>query len=93
MAQEQLYTSSIWRSIESGLPLLRAATKGVSLVTDQRGRVMVQAPYGELTAMRAEVIVPERSDAFDYRFAFVWLCWLFSAAVVVHRYLPRLKRG
>ena len=91
MAQGQLYTSSIWRSIESGLPLLRSASKGVSLVTDQRGRVMVQAPYGKLTAMRAEVMVPEGSDAFDYRFGFVWLCWLFSGLVVVHRFLPRRK--
>ena len=91
MAQEQLYTSSIWRSIESGLPLLRSASKGVSLVTDQRGRVMVRAPYGELTAMRAEVLVPERSDAFDYRFAFVWICWLLCGGMVLQRFLPSRK--
>lgn len=82
-AHEQLTMSSLWRSVESGLPLLRSASMGTTLVTDSRGRVVSQAAFGSTSALRAEVIVPDRSDAFDYRFAFVWMCWLAMLGVHV----------
>lgn len=85
-AHEQLMTSSIWRSIESGLPLVRATSLGRTLVTDARGNVLAMAEFGQITAVRAEVVVPARSNAFDYRFAFVWLSWLAIAIVCFDRY-------
>ena len=63
-AHEQLTQSSLWRSIESGLPLLRSASMGTTLVTDSRGRITRPIPkFGDTTAVRAEVVVPEESDA------------------------------
>jgi apolipoprotein N-acyltransferase len=86
-AHEQLTTSSIWRSIESGLPLLRATSMGTSMVTDSRGnRTSVAPTYGQTTALRAEVTVPTGSDAFPYRFAFIWVCWLAIGFVYFDRY-------
>ncbi|HXH59777.1 MAG TPA: apolipoprotein N-acyltransferase [Fimbriimonadaceae bacterium] len=70
-APEQLSGSSVWRSIESGLPVLRSASLGTSLVTDCRGRVPIMAPVGKTVPLRVEVSVPAKSDAFDYRFGFV----------------------
>jgi hypothetical protein len=32
-------------------------------------------PEGKLAAQRVEITVPDKSDAFPYRMAFVWLCW------------------
>lgn len=79
-AWSQLWMSSVWRSIESGLPLLRVGGKGQSLATDVRGSVIQTAPPGRQAAMRVNVGLPERSDAFGYRFVFVWLTWAAAAA-------------
>ena len=91
LAHDQLWMSSVWRSIESGLPLLRSASTGKSLWTDQRGRLMDIAEEGKLTTLRAEVVVPPQSDAFPNRFAFVWLCWIVMAWVCVERYFGKNK--
>lgn len=93
MAYDQLWMSSVWRSIESGLPLLRSASTGVSLVTDMRGRVMARADEGEMETIRAEVVVPPSSDAFQYRFGFVWIGWLMIAWVYFERYFGRNRKS
>ena len=92
-AHEQLTSSAIWRSIESGLPVLRSASLGTTLWTNSRGRVMSEpAEFGKTAALRAVVTVPARSDAFGYRFAFVWLCWLAMAWVHAVSLIAR-RRG
>ncbi len=83
-AWDQLWQSTVWRSIESGLPLIRAGTNGKSLATDSRGRIITQAEPRQRQAIRTEISVPEKSDAFAYRMGFVYLCW----AVVVFLCLP-----
>ncbi len=90
-AWSQLWMSSVWRSIESGLPLLRVGGKGQSLATDLRGSVIQMAPPGETVAMRVPVDLPKDSDGFQYRFAFVWLTWVLTAAVGVAE-IVRLRR-
>jgi apolipoprotein N-acyltransferase len=87
-AHAQLTSSSVWRSIESGLPLVRATSLGTSLYTNSRGKVVAMAEFGRTAALPAEVAVSEGSDAFGYRFAFVWACWLAIAWV----YLAHFRR-
>lgn len=74
-AKEQLVGSSVWRSIESGVPIVRSSTNGTSLATDARGRVVSVAPTNRLFALRCELAIPRTSDAYPQRFLFVWLCW------------------
>ncbi|MCH7903542.1 MAG: apolipoprotein N-acyltransferase [Armatimonadetes bacterium] len=94
MAHDQLWMSTVWRSIESGLPLVRAASTGVSLATDSRGNLLEVAPTGLTVPMDVELIVPAGSDAAPYRFAFVWLCWLAMAWIGLESVVrPRLGRG
>lgn len=80
-AWDQLWPNSIWRSIESGLPVLRSAARGMTLATDARGDIITSARPGELAAIRVEVALPEKSDGFEHRFGYVWLCWLACAIV------------
>ena len=54
-AMEQLRSGSIFRAIESGLPVVRSAQTGYSMVIDQRGNVLNQAPLGEMTSVPATV--------------------------------------
>jgi len=78
---DQLWMSSVWRSIESGLPLVRVGARGQSLATDSRGALVTMLPIGERVAGEAKLVVPEKSDAFAYRMGFVYLCWLMCGVV------------
>jgi apolipoprotein N-acyltransferase len=92
-AHAQLASAAIWRSIESGLPVLRSASLGTTLWTNSRGRIMSDpAEFGKTAALRAVVTVPAGSDAFNYRFCFVWACWLVMAWVHFARFFGR-NRG
>lgn len=56
-APEQLMAGSVWRSVETGFPLVRAASTGYSLATDGKGRILAQAPLRETFGMRVELPV------------------------------------
>lgn len=74
-AYEQLWQSTIWRSIESGLPIVRVGARGRSLVTDNRGNLKTLAPVGKTIPIYAPVDLPPASDAFPYRTYFIYLCY------------------
>ncbi|MBL8059802.1 MAG: apolipoprotein N-acyltransferase [Chthonomonas sp.] len=77
----QLWNSAVFRSVESGLPLVRAASLGYSGWIDARGNVRAMLPLRERRTLRAEVPIPSGSDAFPYRGFFPYLCLLISAFV------------
>jgi len=83
-AWEQLWQSSVWRSIESGLPLVRVGGRGQTLATDVRGNVTTVVPKGKMAAARVEVGVPSGSDAFAYRMAFPAFCWALCGSVTLY---------
>jgi apolipoprotein N-acyltransferase len=89
-AVPQLMSGSVWRSAESGLPVVRSASRGYTLATDCRANVISQAPWGEPTAMRVELGIPDKSDAFAGKFAFVWLCWAAALGVLVEPWVKRI---
>lgn len=53
----QLRDSCVFRAIETGMPVVRAASTGYSIVVDQRGRVIASAPVGPFDAMPVTVYV------------------------------------
>lgn len=91
-APAQLMSSTVWRSIESGLPLVRSASTGYTMATDARGRVLAVAPWGERLALRVELTIPTRSDALDERFGFAWLCWAVCLVLFAQPVVRRLRR-
>lgn len=82
-AWDQLWQSSIWRSIESGVPIVRVGSRGRTLVTDPRGRLVHSVPKGVMAAERARVLVPKTTDAFPQRFAFVYVAGAVAALVAL----------
>lgn len=92
-APRQLMASTVWRSIESGLPLVRSASSGYTMATNARGKVLADAPWGERLALRVELQIPPRSDALDQRFMFAWLCWAVCLFLFVQPLAGRMRRS
>ena len=57
-APDQARLASIWRAVETGLPLVRAASLGYSMAVDGQGRVIAHAPVGRPFPLQVNVPVP-----------------------------------
>lgn len=79
-APEQLRIGSVFRAVESGLPLARSGSQGRTTAIDARGRIVAEAPYREQRLLVTELAIPPGSDTFRYRWAFQWVAFL--AAVI-----------
>lgn len=80
-APEQLAAASVFRAVETGLPLVRAAPLGISMAVDQRGNVLRRLPIGKLATFSVEVVAPERAEWNPWSVAFPWICTLSLFAV------------
>jgi len=58
-APEYLKVNSIWRAVETGLPVVRAASQGYSLAVGPRGDVLAAIPLGECRAVTVGVPVAD----------------------------------
>ncbi len=77
-APEQLFYACIWRSVETGLPLLRVGPLGISGYIDSRGNIKVKEESQEKKLITTNVEVPTRSDANPLR---IWIPWFFLASI------------
>ena len=71
-APDQLKTGAIWRAIESDIPVARAASTGYTMMVDQRGRVIREAPLGVPYALRATLFLPDQPQRMPLRQVFPW---------------------
>lgn len=82
-AWEQLYPGAVFRSIEAGLPVVRAGSKGRSYITDARGNIVAWLPHRDQGLLTARVRVPAGGDGWTGRMMFPWLCLAVALAVMV----------
>ncbi|ARU45064.1 hypothetical protein CCB81_02150 [Armatimonadetes bacterium Uphvl-Ar2] len=82
-AWEQLYPGAVFRSIEAGLPVVRAGSKGRSYITDARGNIVSWLPHRDQGLLTARVRVPAGGDGWTGRMIFPWLCLAVALAVMV----------
>ncbi len=90
-APEQLRDATNWRAIETGLPAVRAASLGYSIVVDARGRTVADAPLYGTRAVGARVKVPDRADLFPLLPVFPYLSVLSLLAIPVYDFALRRK--
>lgn len=83
LAIEQLAEASVWRAVESGLPLVRCGSEGVTMAIDSRGNVLKRAPLKVFDPLLVTVKIPKCSDAFPYRWMFIYVSVLAPIAVVL----------
>jgi len=92
-APNQLRQGTIWRSIESGLPLVRVGSLGYSLATNARGMVTYQLPTHIQASPTVNVWVPEHSDAFAYRWVVPWFGVVVCLGLIVQSLLRRQPKS
>lgn len=90
-APDQLRAAAVWRAVETGLPLVRAATTGYTMGVDQRGKIINEAPLGEPYALPLRVHLDEHPVKMPTRAVFPWAFGL--AFPVVCFLLWRRKNG
>lgn len=77
-APDQLRAATIWRSIETGLPAVRAATTGYSLACDGHGRIIAALPLREARGLKVNVPIPNESPVFRGAFVFPLVACLMA---------------
>lgn len=87
-AMNQLRDATLFRSIETGLPMVRSASLGISLIADGKGRVLAQAPVGERSLLIAPIDVQGQETPF-WQPIFPILSLLASLFVMVSGFFKR----
>lgn len=83
-APEQLMCASVWRSVETGLPLVRSATLGHTIAVDGTGHVLGALPVGKPEALSLTIPVPTEDPVFRFAWVFPVLS-LFSPLLLIRR--------
>jgi apolipoprotein N-acyltransferase len=89
-APEQLRSESVWRAVETGLPLVRSASLGYSMAIDGHGNVLVEAPLGKMIPLRAEIPIPDKPSPFPLYPVFPIVC---LGSIVGAFLIPWLPKG
>ncbi len=91
-APEQLRDACAWRAMETGLPVVRAASLGYTLMVDQRGRVIGELPLGVSDSLTGDVPVQDTPLKNDSRPVFPWVAGLSPFAFAVWFATERRRR-
>ena len=88
-APEQLMSASVFRAVETGLPVVRSAPLGYSVAIESNGDIVAQAPLGQSQPMNVELTVPAAANPFPtagyYRILAPAICFALALAAVVRR--------
>ncbi|AIE83462.1 apolipoprotein N-acyltransferase [Fimbriimonas ginsengisoli] len=63
-APMQMRAASVWRAVETGLPLVRSMTLGYSFACDGHGQILAEAPLGKPMGLRVNMPIPRESTMF-----------------------------
>ena len=83
----QFTSAAVWRAVETGLPVARAASLGESIAVNAHGQIIAQAPLRCLDAMTVELPVPV-APTFPF-----WLPAFPVAALIISVCAVSFKRG
>lgn len=71
-APDHLRAAAVWRAVENNLPIVRSGGLGYSMIINQKGEVLAEAPLGETVAITRTVYVPNGSQGAEVRMVFLW---------------------
>lgn len=85
LAPDQLRAGSVWRAVETGLPLVRSATLGYTVAVDSRGRLLGELPLRRPGSLHVQVEVPRRPQTFAFFPLFPLTAVALAAALAIAR--------
>jgi len=91
-AIEQLRTASVWRAVETGLPVVRVGSLGTSLLIDRNGKLIDEAPLIQPAAVVREMDIPSERTVFLGLPTFPILALVLFAWSLLFR-IPHAKLG
>lgn len=91
-APDQLRAASVWRAVETGLPLVRSASTGYSLVCDPHGRLLGQLPLRKPGGLTVSVPIPQRPPFTKVMPVFPILCGITALAFPWLRRRPKTEK-
>lgn len=91
-AWDMLWQSTVWRAIETGLPVVRSGGLGRTLAVDARGRILALVEPNVRVARPVQITTPDKGDGFEWRMVFVWLS-LGSLAFICLQWLWESRAG
>lgn len=90
-APDQLKAGTVWRAVETGLPVVRSATQGATLACDGHGRILAELPMLKPGGLRIDIPLPKTSPTFRGLAIFPLATVVFALAIPWIR--SRGKRG
>lgn len=63
-APDQLKAGSVWRAVETGLPVIRSASLGYTFAVDPRGRITAEVPKRGSRVLVTDLLVPDGPPTF-----------------------------
>ncbi|MEW6335655.1 MAG: apolipoprotein N-acyltransferase [Thermodesulfobacteriota bacterium] len=92
-APRQHLSMTVFRAVETRLPLVRAANTGISAIVDPGGRIVSRTGLFERTVLKGDVkIIDEQTRYAAYGDAFVYLCAAGLLAVILISTMRRNRR-
>lgn len=92
-APDQLRAASVWRAVETDLPVIRSAATGYTMAVDQRGQIIKQVPIGGPQALIANVRVAEKPMDQPLRKFVPWLLGIFPFAFGIYAFFNRDRKA
>jgi len=86
-APDQIRAASVWRAVETGLPLVRAMSTGYTMAVDGHGHILAMAPLRTPIGLKVDMPIPDKSPLFRAAPVFPALSCVFALV------MPWAKRG
>lgn len=81
-APEQHYVTNIFRAIENGRPVVRAANTGISGIIDEQGRELARSKLMDRTVLEGSVMIPQNGRTL-YSRGGPWFSVLCAMAILI----------
>ncbi len=90
----QHLTASLMRSIEKGIPLVRAANSGISAITDKNGKILEKLNLSQAGFLERDIILENGTTLFSkygQKILFLKICLILIICLIMDIFIKKRK--